>query len=247
MINSLIALLPWDSSHFGLTIAKARPRHLDLTTLRQLESDCIDQGVDCLYFLADAVDQATINILQRGRFDFVDIRLTLAGSVSNLVNDELSNEFLYRFGQESDLVDLLPVAGDSYKMSRFFTDRRFDRDKASQMYRIWLTNSLTANYADAVVVADLAGKPVGYVTCHLQKPAGEANLGLVGVSATARGMGCMSGMLDYLGRWLLEREISRANVVTQGKNVPAQRAYQRSGFLTRSVEIWFHKWFQKPI
>ena len=245
MSNSLIAILPWDSSHFGFAIARARPRHLDLLTFRQLESACIDQGIDCLYFLADAADQATISILQQGRFDMVDIRLTLAGPVCNLISDRPAEEFLYRFGHKGDLEGLLPIAGDSYQMSRFYTDQRFDRGKTSEMYRAWLINSLTAAYADAVVVAELAGQPVGYVTCHLQNAAGEANLGLVGVAASARGMGCMKGMLHFLGHWLISREISRANVVTQGKNIPAQRAYQRNGFRTRSVELWFHKWFQK--
>jgi hypothetical protein len=31
-------------------------------------------------------------------------------------------------------------------------------------------------------------------------------------------------------------------VVTQARNVPAQRLYQKCGFITRSVELWFHRW-----
>jgi len=244
MSNTLITSLPWDSSHFGLRIARALPRRLDLPTYSQLEAACIDQGIDCLYFLADAADQATIAILQAGRFDFVDIRLTLENSACRLVNMLTKGEFRFRFGKASDLEALLPIAGESYTMSRFYSDQRFDRDKASLMYQIWLKNSLAADYADAVVVAEMAGQPVGYVTCHLQKPPGEANLGLVGVAESARGMGCTSEMLHYAGRWLSEREFDRVNVVTQGKNIPAQRAYQRCGFVTRSVELWFHKWFQ---
>ncbi len=53
----------------------------------------------------------------------------------------------------------------------------------------------------------------------------------------------MSGMLRFAGRWLSDLDFDRVNVVTQGKNIPAQRAYQRCGFITRSVELWFHKWF----
>ena len=32
-------------------------------------------------------------------------------------------------------------------------------------------------------------------------------------------------------------------VVTQGRNIAGQRLYQRCGFLTRSVELWYHKWY----
>lgn len=246
MSNNLIRLLPWDSSHFGFKIASGRPRRLDPPTFRQLESACIEHGVDCLYFLADAADRATINILQAGRFDFVDIRITLVANVSSLLNVLAAKEFRFRIGQESDLEALLPIAAESYNMSRFYWDERFGSDKASLMYQTWFTNSLMADYADAVVVAELAGRPVGYVTCHLQKPSGEANLGLVGVAETARGMGCMSGMLQYLGCWLSSRGFDQVNVVTQGRNVPAQRAYQKSGFVTRSIELWFHRWFLRP-
>jgi hypothetical protein len=33
------------------------------------------------------------------------------------------------------------------------------------------------------------------------------------------------------------------NVVTQGRNSKAQRLYERCGFLTRSVQLWYHRWF----
>ena len=35
-----------------------------------------------------------------------------------------------RLGQENDLEALLPVAGGSFTMSRFYVDRRFGVDKA---------------------------------------------------------------------------------------------------------------------
>lgn len=245
MSHRLVCSLPWDSSHFGFCIAQALPRQLDPPAYNLLEAACIDQNIDCLYFLADAADQATIATLQAGRFDLVDIRLTLANGVRRLANIQSAGEFRFRFGQESDLEALLPIAGESYTMSRFYSDQRFDRDKASLMYQTWLKNSLAAAYADAVVVAEKDGQPLGYVTCHLNKPRGEANFGLVGVADPARGKGCMSGMLRFAGRWLSDLDFDRVNVVTQGKNIPAQRAYQRCGFITRSVELWFHKWFEQ--
>ena len=247
MSSGLVCIQPWDSSHFGLRIARAIPRRLDQAAFSRLEADCVNQGIDCLYFLADAADQATIATLQAGCFDLADIRLTLDNRVRRLVELTAASEFRFRLGRKSDLEALLPIAGASYMLSRFYTDMRFGSDKASLMYQVWLTNSLTAGYADAVIVAEFAERPVGFVTCHLHKPHGEANLGLVGVAESVRGMGCMSGMLHFAGQWLSDRGIGQVNVVTQGKNIPAQRAYQRCGFVSRSVELWFHKWFQRPV
>ena len=37
----------------------------------------------------------------------------------------------------------------------------------------------------------------------------------------------------------------RITVVTQGRNARAQRLYQRAGFVTESVRLWFHRWFDR--
>lgn len=244
MTNTLIECLPWDSRHFGFPIARANLRRLDLDSNRDLEAACRDQNIECLYFLADAADQSTIENLLAGGYDFVDIRLTLAGQVNDVPRVSESAGVDCRMGSELDLQTLLPIVENSFTQSRFFVDRRFGSVKASSMYQIWLEKSLTTDYADAVVVAEMAERPVGFVTCHLQKT-GEANIGLVGVADSARGLGCARGMVGHAAIWLAEKGIDRLNVVTQGRNLSAQRLYQRCGMVTRSVELWFHKWYQQ--
>jgi hypothetical protein len=44
-------------------------------------------------------------------------------------------------------------------------------------------------------------------------------------------------------RWFTENRLNRVEVVTQARNFTAQRLYQRSGFVTANVQLWFHKWF----
>jgi GNAT superfamily N-acetyltransferase len=150
-----------------------------------------------------------------------------------------------RIGTKLDLEALLPIAGSSFTQSRFFVDRRFGSAKASRMFQIWLEKSLMVDGSSSVIVAELAGRPVGFVTCQLQA-SGEANIGLLGVADAARGNGCAGGMIGRTADWLSVQGIGDLNVVTQGRNVAAQRLYQRSGLVTRSVELWFHKWFQQP-
>jgi len=246
MTGGLLKFLPWDSSHFGIRIARATARQLDGPACQELEAECVDQDIECLYFLADAADQDTVSVLQAAQFDFVDIRLTLAASVGDVPNAAPGAELLMRLGQENDLEALLPVAGGSFTMSRFYVDRRFGVDKAMLMYQTWLEKSLKTDFAAAVVVAEMAGQPVGFVTCHLHEPAGEANLGLVGVAPSVRGAGCARGMVAYAARHLSRQGVERLNVITQGRNIAAQRLYQRCGFAVRSVELWFHKWFKQP-
>jgi hypothetical protein len=43
--------------------------------------------------------------------------------------------------------------------------------------------------------------------------------------------------------WAAREDAKRAVVITQGRNVRAQRLYQRSGFVTASSQLWYHRWF----
>ncbi len=39
------------------------------------------------------------------------------------------------------------------------------------------------------------------------------------------------------------RDVRTVEVVTQGRNHPAQRLYQKAAFLTKWTEIYYHRWF----
>lgn len=42
--------------------------------------------------------------------------------------------------------------------------------------------------------------------------------------------------------WFAARDIQSVQVVTQGRTISAQRLYQNCGFMTHSVQLWYHKW-----
>jgi dTDP-4-amino-4,6-dideoxy-D-galactose acyltransferase len=44
--------------------------------------------------------------------------------------------------------------------------------------------------------------------------------------------------------WFAQHGCDRVQVVTQGRNLAAQRLYQRAGFLTADLKLWYHKWYQ---
>jgi dTDP-4-amino-4,6-dideoxy-D-galactose acyltransferase len=93
-----------------------------------------------------------------------------------------------------------------------------------------------------VLVAELDKQPVGYISCHLLDQA-KGQIGLCGVSKESQGKGIGLLLVSASLRWFVDHGVQRATVVTQGRNCKAQRLYQRCGFLTQSVQLWFHKWF----
>jgi len=54
-------------------------------------------------------------------------------------------------------------------------------------------------------------------------------------------------LLGAAVEWFSEQGVRKIEVATQGHNVSGQRIYQRNGFLTRSVEIWYHRWFRRGV
>jgi dTDP-4-amino-4,6-dideoxy-D-galactose acyltransferase len=79
------------------------------------------------------------------------------------------------------------------------------------------------------------------VTC-LRGDAGTGSIGLVGVAEAARGRGLGGRLVAAALGWFAGQGVERVEVVTQGRNVAAQRLYQAHGFRTRRVEVSFHRW-----
>jgi dTDP-4-amino-4,6-dideoxy-D-galactose acyltransferase len=51
-------------------------------------------------------------------------------------------------------------------------------------------------------------------------------------------------LVDQALAWFAQQKVTRVQVVTQGRNILAQRMYQRSGFVTHTVKLWYHRWFE---
>ena len=132
------------------------------------------------------------------------------------------------------------IARTGHRDTRFYSDEHFDRMKCDLLYETWIENSFRG-FAQAVLVAEVEGKPAAYLTCHLKDQ--ESQIGLVGVGESSRGMGLGTKLVQHFFSWSREQGARRAIVVTQGRNLGAQRLYQRNGFQTVSLQLWYHRWF----
>ena len=69
-------------------------------------------------------------------------------------------------------------------------------------------------------------------------------IGLIAVNPKFKNMGYGKIILDYLKAFSFKhfKNIKKIVVITQGRNIPAQRLYEKNEFLLTKSEIWFHKW-----
>jgi dTDP-4-amino-4,6-dideoxy-D-galactose acyltransferase len=233
-------LLPWDSDFFGLRIARAQGEQADNARLAAIREWCAVQRVDCLYFLATLDDPATAAALCAPPFKLVDLRVTLACTIARDPYAEPS--VAVRHWQPADLPRLRAIASDAYTDSRFYADGGFPRTLCDKLYATWIEQSCHGQ-ADFVLVAEHEDAAAAFVTGSVHGDSGQ--IGLVGVDAAARGRGLGGRLIQATLEAFRQRGCARVEVVTQGRNIGAQRLYQRAGFVTDSIKAWFHGWFSQ--
>jgi dTDP-4-amino-4,6-dideoxy-D-galactose acyltransferase len=233
--------LEWDSNFFAKRIARLNRSRLDDATVAQSQAWCDHNRIDCLYFLADAEHPETPRLSANHGFLLVDIRMTLERVLPDrdLANAQPAE---IRLARESDLATLRAIAASGHRDTRFYFDRHFDRTKCDSLYETWIENSFRG-FAQAVLVAEVGGKATAYLTCHLRET--QSQIGLVAVGDGYRGEGLGGKLVRGFFSWSRDHGATRAAVVTQGRNLPAQRLYQRNGFVSASLQLWYHRWFSR--
>lgn len=239
--DSLVRLLTWDSDFFGVRIASINGNRLSMEEEIAIKAWCLENRIDCLYFLADPSETSTIRLAEESGFHLVDIRVTLNRKISAMPSVWQPEAPSIRLAEASDIQDLRPIAAINHRDSRFYHDGGFPLERCDELYSTWIEKSC-AGFAEAVLVSAPAGVAVGYLSCHL-RDTGIGQIGLVGVSSGCQGKGLGKQLLDESLRWFAAVGVDRVAVVTQGRNIAAQRLYQRMGFITESVQLWYHKWF----
>ena len=71
----------------------------------------------------------------------------------------------------------------------------------------------------------------------------SATIGLFAVDEKMSGKGLGNILLRKVFQNLVSQGVQNVSVVTQGRNYGAQRLYQRAGFQSEKIEIYYHCWF----
>jgi dTDP-4-amino-4,6-dideoxy-D-galactose acyltransferase len=232
--------LEWDSTFFARRIATAANASLDVADVVGVVDWCRAERIECVYALPDADDVPAMHALEDAGARIVDVRVmfdrkldTTAGATPSTV----------RPSRPSDVQDLRAIAGQSHSNSRFYADPHFPRARCDELYSTWIEKSCRG-WADRVFVAEHAGRPVGYLSCHVREE-GRGEIGIVGVAPEAQGHGLGRDLVATSLRWFADQGLSRVTVVTQGRNIAAQRLYESVGFRTSTVKCWHHLWLEQ--
>jgi dTDP-4-amino-4,6-dideoxy-D-galactose acyltransferase len=236
--TGICEFLDWDSKFFGIRIARVAGLRLDAERVAEIARAVREQSIDCLYFLAEP-ERDTIQLAELQGFQLINVRVTLAARLLSTYAGTWHDDGI-REAAPADIPALREIAGHSYTDSRFYQDGHFPAFLCDEMYRGWIEKSCHG-YADIVLVAEQDARPAGYICCHL-KGDGSGQIGLMGAIGGMKNQAVVRQLVHHALCWFQEREVRDVTVVTPGSNITAQRLYQRSGFLTRGTQLWYHLW-----
>lgn len=245
MTDHLAEFLPWDSRHFGWRIARATVNRLNQSTWRELDSWRRSNEIDCLYFMAEAADKASIRQALRLGFDLVETRLAFQRNYKKAPPVmPAADGFSLRLAKSADLEQLASITKGAFSLSRFYADRCFDKEKVEQMYQIWIRKSVTGDFDDAVIVAEAASELLGYATCRLNHLPSVGRIGLICVDESFQGRGVGLTLKQYSVWWFQQQGMRRSYAGTQVSNIGSQIINHRADFIPLSAKQIFHKWFR---
>lgn len=226
-----IDVLEWDSRHFGVKVARL-PEPGDPADLAEGIAAAEDAGVRCLVMLVDLDRPRLIGAAEAAGFRSYDVRLELdralgeAPAVAPIV------------ASEADLPRLEEIARGSFFDSRFYADPNFADERAAEMYALWVRRGVDDD--ERLLLTD--EERGGFIVCHFDTVGGVGTIDLIAIADEARGRGKGSFLVEAAESAFVERGMTHARVVTQARNIAAQRLYQRRGYRTAAASLWLHRW-----
>lgn len=219
-------VLEWDTDFWGVKMGRS-------DQLDGVSQWAVANTIGLMALLVDADKPEEAQQAEQLGYRYMDTRVTLArragpcGASARLV-------------QHQDIPALQEIARSAHRITRFYADHVLDDARCDDLYVEWITSSI-AGKADIVLVAERDSQAVGYVTVHLGN--GTASIGLIAVAEAYRNRGIGVELVSSAVNWAAGQQASVVTVVTQGRNIPAQRVFQLCGFRTTQTELWFHRWY----
>lgn len=234
-------ILGWDSAMFGFPVARASATE-DRTAMAAAVADARRHGVRLVYLLTES--DAVARIADSLNGTLIGERVTFARAVTATDVDRLLSAdrtiAVEPLLVETPTAELLQLARDAGRYSRFRVDPRVPEGVFERIYDAWIINSLNGLIAENVLVTRHGSTISGLVTVGAKN--GRADIGLLSVREDSRGRGLGKALVNATLEWAVRRQLEAAQVVTQRANVAACRLYESCGYTIERGERVFHFW-----
>ena len=241
LLFDVIVVLKWDSSFWGYPVCLVTSRKLTDNIIYRINKFVKKNKVKLIQYLCNCHDRKSVSLAEQNRFAFKDIRLTFEKDLrySKVAKNSLNKNF--KIAKSKDVKQIYKISDSIYKDSRYYFDQNFDEKKVQEFYNLWLYKAVKNLFDNLCLIYCKNNKPISYCTLRY-KNNNEAVIGLFGVSKELNGKGIGTKLINKVVSFLTAKGYKKITVVTQGRNLYAQRLYQKAGFFTKGTELWYHKW-----
>jgi len=239
-LMKLVEVLKWDSQFFGLKIGTITTQFLRENIIQYIEAYVKENNIKVLYYLCNCHDRESILIAENYKFNFVDIRIEFE---KNILKKEIieNKEYVFKLASNENTSQLKALASGIYRNSRYYFDENFETHKVNEFYDNWIEKAIKGEFDDECHCLFYGNKIIGFCTVKYNEDF-SASIGLFGISKSYQYKGLAKILLFNIFNLMYDKSIKKLLVVTQGRNYGAQRIYQKTGFLTKKTELWYHKW-----
>ena len=229
--------LAWDSVFFDKKIGEVNCKTDSKTELFLLLEQAKSEKYQLVYVYSNDDYAVCTNLLSEYGARLVDIKVVFKKTLlPNQKSENCAQEYL-----SNDLtIELESLAYFSGYFSRFRVDLKFGKDAYFNLYKTWLTKSLSNEIADKVYVIKELDKIIAFITLKMSDEVGK--IGLLSVSELHQGKGYGKKLIDSCINTLLKNGIYEIEVTTQMANLSGCRFYEKCGFSTSKLTSVYHFW-----
>ena len=241
LLFNIIVSLEWDSVFWGYPISLITSERITSNIIYRVDLFLKKNKIRLIQYLCNCHDRKSVYLAENNNFEFKDIRITFEKLLTSDLEKKVILGKTFRKAIEADIKILKKISHSIYIDSRYYFDLNFNRKKIQVFYDEWIIKAINKSFDDECFLYCKNSRPVSYCTLRYRGNE-EAIIGLFGVDKNYTGKGYGSKLINKVFNYLAMKGFKKVLVVTQGRNLQAQRFYQKEGFLTHKTELWYHNW-----
>lgn len=224
----IIKYLDWDSSFFNKKIG-----------LLDLSNDCkfseIQNDYDLMYVISN--EEIAVDI-PNFKQSYSENKIVFSKKI--VQNRESADSNIFSELNGSPKKEIYDLAFESGKFSRFNLDLNFEKSEFQKLYKKWVDNSYTKEFADGVLIYKEQNTILGFVTYKVWD--GYAAIGLIAVCPKHQGKGIGKKLIQSVENELANIGVDELRIPTQLQNEMACLFYTKLGYKIIENKILKHYW-----
>ena len=244
--TSHVRLSALDEARFGFRTAIAGSVTRDM--LPDLLTYCRDNRATLLIARCRTSELSAVQAMENEGFVLTDTLVYYQRDLAKSPSLPDTGPAVIRPAKKGEEHAVRAVAAEAFKgyFGHYHADERLDSAECDEIYPDWAFRScVSRDVADEVLVAELDGSVVGFVTLRLNSSE-EGECVLSGISPRAQRLGIYRSHMIQSMNWCLQKGAAHMVVSTQITNIVVQKVWVRLGFEPSHAWYTLHKWFDEP-